>query len=257
MGICYWFRVTLWAYGWIRMIYTPPAILNSDERKESRSRRREHYKRIDELDGVTQPSHLYDSPPLLSSRSNSVTPPSRGSSPKRPPTPTTASPPDESNGGRPKTSRGTRNPSPDKMASYVVMSPTSDLPERGRGEVMYFGGGGLTGRGGGGGGKEEEEEGKRRLKFFDFEEDVESSVEGGMVRGDSFDWGGGGGEDIRKSDNIFFDNEDYGESSTSSGPGGGGGGGEDYEGGGMGGVEGLEDVYAEQGRLLLRIALGI
>ncbi|GMH51490.1 hypothetical protein TrRE_jg2614, partial [Triparma retinervis] len=100
-----------------------PAILNSDERRLARSRRRLHYKRIDIEDGLNVPSHAYDSPP--SSR------PGSGDD--------GMSTPDESNGGRPKTSRGTRNPSPDKMASYVVMSPTSDLPERGRGEVMYFG----------------------------------------------------------------------------------------------------------------------
>jgi len=45
--------------------------------------------------------------------------------------------PEVSPGGRPKTSRGSRNPGPDDFADYVVMSPTKDLPKNG--EVMKFG----------------------------------------------------------------------------------------------------------------------
>mmetsp|Transcript_24637 Transcript_24637/g.51170 ORF Transcript_24637/g.51170 Transcript_24637/m.51170 type:complete len:260 (-) Transcript_24637:58-837(-) len=87
------------------------SVLRTAEEREATKRRRELWiQRIEEEDRRQASAAAFDSPP-----------PSTGGG----------------GGSRPKTSRGERNPDPEKFADYVIMSPTKDLAEKG--EVMQFG----------------------------------------------------------------------------------------------------------------------
>ena len=87
------------------------SVLRTAEEREATKRRRELWiQRIEEEDRRQASAAAFDSPP-----------PSAGGG----------------GGSRPKTSRGERNPDPEKFADYVIMSPTKDLAEKG--EVMQFG----------------------------------------------------------------------------------------------------------------------
>jgi len=205
------------------------AILNSAERRASSSRRAAHYATLDAVD----PTKSYSSP--------------------------------EPTGGRPTTSRGTRNPNPDHFADYVVRSPTA-APATG--EVMHFQKDArmdarIDAAGMDDAGMDDGDDQPSKLRF-DFEESVESSHDGwGLSEvNNSYDYGESdeeatGGSDSENynnssylSDNIFVNNED--EEGMDEPP--------REEMGGMdqqNSVGALEKLYAAHGRQLLALALSL